>query len=154
MNLKELLLAFLSHRKEVVTRRTAYDLRKAQEKAHILEALKKAVENLDEVVALIRKAASPTEAQEQLKFRFDFTDVQAKAILEMRLQRLTGLERDKIIADYEETMKFIAELKSILADDKRVLTIIVKELDEVKKPSAILAAPSLSKSKRISPSKI
>lgn len=133
MGLKELLVAFLNHRKEVVTRRTAYELRKAEERAHILEALKKAVENLDEVVALIRKAASPPVAQEQLMAKYDFTVVQAKAILEMRLQRLTGLERDKIIAEYEETMKLIGELKSILADEKKVLAIIVKELDEVKK---------------------
>lgn len=132
LTLKDCLVAFLNHRKEVVTRRTAFDLRKAEEKAHILEALKKAVENLDAVVALIRKAASPNEAQEQLVAKFEFTAIQAKAILEMRLQRLTGLEREKIIQDYNETMAFIAELKSILADEHKVTAIIQKELDEVR----------------------
>lgn len=133
MNLKEMLVAFLNHRKEVITRRTIYDLRKAEEKAHLLEALKKAVENLDEVVQLIRKAANPPEAQTQLMSRFSFTEVQAKAILEMRLQRLTGLEREKIIADYNETIAVIKELKSILADEKKVLALVESELDEVKK---------------------
>jgi len=133
LNLKECLVAFLQHRKEVVTKRTVFDLRKAEEKAHILEALKKAVENLDEVVSLIRKAANPAEAQEKLIAKFSFTEVQAKAILEMRLQRLTGLEREKIVADYNETMMLIADLKAILSDEKRVLAIIEKELDEVKK---------------------
>lgn len=133
LNLKECLVAFLQHRKEVVTKRTVFDLRKAEEKAHILEALKKAVENLDEVVSLIRKAANPAEAQEKLIAKFSFTEVQAKAILEMRLQRLTGLEREKIVADYNETMTLIADLKAILSDEKRVLAIIEKELDEVKK---------------------
>ena len=133
MNLRDLLMAFFHHRREVVTRRTVYELRKAEEKAHILEALKKAVENLDDVVAIIRKAANPTEAQEKLIAKYTFTAVQAKAILEMRLQRLTGLEREKIIAEYNETMAYIAELKSILADEKKITQIIVKELDEVRK---------------------
>ncbi len=133
LNLKECLVAFLQHRKEVVTKRTVFDLRKAEEKAHILEALKKAVENLDEVVSLIRKASNPAEAQEKLIAKFSFTEIQAKAILEMRLQRLTGLEREKIVADYNETMALIADLKSILSDEKRVLAIIETELDEVKK---------------------
>lgn len=132
MSLKELLVAFLNHRKEVVTRRTLHELRKAEERAHILVALKKAVENLDEVVALIRKAANPQIAGDELMDRFKFSPVQAKAILEMRLQRLTGLERDKIIKEYEETLKFIEELKSILADEKKVLAIISKELDEIR----------------------
>jgi DNA gyrase subunit A len=133
MNLKELLIAFLNHRKVVVTRRTIYDLKKAEERAHILEALKKAVENLDEVVGLIRKAASPQEAQDKLISTFSFSVVQAKAILEMRLQRLTGLEREKIINEYNETVKLIAELKAILSDENKILEIIVRELDEVKK---------------------
>jgi DNA gyrase subunit A len=133
LNLKECLVAFLQHRKEVVTKRTVFDLRKAEEKAHILEALKKAVEHLDEVVSLIRKAVNPADAQEKLIAKFSFTEVQAKAILEMRLQRLTGLEREKIVADYNETMALIADLKSILSDEKKVLSIIEKELDEVKK---------------------
>ncbi|NBX68053.1 MAG: DNA gyrase subunit A [Proteobacteria bacterium] len=133
LNLKECLVAFLQHRKEVVTKRTVFDLRKAEEKAHILEALKKAVENLDEVVSLIRKASNPADAQEKLIAKFSFTEIQAKAILEMRLQRLTGLEREKIVADYNETMALIADLRAILSDEKRVLAIIEKELDEVKK---------------------
>ncbi len=133
MNLKELLVAFLNHRKVVITRRTVYELKKAEEKAHILEALKKAVENLDEVVQLIRKSASPNEAQEALIGKFAFTVVQAKAILEMRLQRLTGLERDKIIQEYKDTIALIAELKGILSDEKKILEIIARELEEVRK---------------------
>lgn len=133
MSLKELLVAFINHRKVVVTRRTAYELRKAEERAHILEALKKAVENLDEVVSLIRKAASPPEAQDKLMAKFDFTEIQAKAILEMRLQRLTGLEREKIIAEYNETMALIKKLKEILADEKKVMEIVSAELEEVRK---------------------
>ncbi|NBX92625.1 MAG: DNA gyrase subunit A [Proteobacteria bacterium] len=132
MGLKECLQAFIAHRKEVVTRRTVYELRKAEEKAHILEGLKKAVENLDAVVALIRKAQNPAEAQIQLMEKFSLSEIQAKAILDMRLQRLTGLEQDKIIQDYNETMALIAELKSILADEKKVMAIIVKELDEIR----------------------
>lgn len=133
LTLKDCLIAFLQHRKEVVTKRTVFDLRKAEEKAHILEALKKAVENLDEIVALIRKATNPSEAQEQLIAKFVFSEVQAKAILEMRLQRLTGLEREKIVSDYNETMATIAELNAILSDENKVLTIIGKELEEVRK---------------------
>jgi DNA gyrase subunit A len=132
MNIKDLLLCFLNHRKEVVTRRTVYELRKAEERAHILEALKKAVENLDEVVALIRKAANPAVAQEQLMARFQFTEIQAKAILEMRLARLTGLEREKIVEEYNEVLALIKSLKEILADEKKVLQIIGRELDEIK----------------------
>ncbi len=132
MGLKECLVAFVAHRKEVVTRRTIYELKKAEEKAHILEGLKKAVENLDAVVALIRKAPNPQEAQVQLMDQFALSEIQAKAILEMRLQRLTGLERDKIVQDYKDTMALIAELKSILADEKKVLSIIGNELDEVR----------------------
>ena len=94
--------------------------------------MKIAVENLDEVVQLIRKSASPNDAQEKLIAKFQFSIVQAKAILEMRLQRLTGLERDKIIADYNETIALIVSLKAILADEKKVLEIINKELDEVR----------------------
>lgn len=132
LSLKDCLVAFVNHRKEVVTRRTVYDLRKAEEKAHILEALKKAVENLDDVVALIRKAANPGVAQEQLMKKYDFTVVQAKAILEMRLQRLTGLEREKIVEEYNHTIALIKDLKDILANEKRVLDIILAELEEVK----------------------
>ncbi len=133
MNIKQLLQVFFNHRKEVVTRRTIYELKKAEERAHILEALKKAVENLDAVVALIRKAQNPAIAQDDLMKKFEFTETQAKAILEMRLSRLTGLEREKIIEDYNAILKLIGELKSILDDEKKVVSIIVKECDEVKK---------------------
>jgi DNA gyrase subunit A len=133
MTIKELLQAFLNFRKEVVTRRTAYELKKAEERAHILEALKKAVENLDRIIALIKAAANPGEAQEQLIEEFAFSAIQAKAILEMRLQRLTGLEREKIITEYKATMALIEELKAILSDEKKVLDIIRLELEEIKK---------------------
>jgi DNA gyrase subunit A len=136
MNLKDLLNAFLQHRKEVVTRRTAYDLRKAEERAHLLLALKTAVENIDETVRIIKTAEGPQQAQERLMGRFQFSVVQAKAILEMRLQRLTGLERDKILVEYDETLKLIANLKEILADEKKVLEIIVRETDEIRKKFA------------------
>ncbi len=132
MDIKELLTCFLNHRKEVVTRRTVYELKKAEERAHILEALKKAVENLDEVVALIRKSANPQIAQDQLMTRFEFTEIQAKAILEMRLQRLTGLEREKIITEYNEVLALIKSLKEILADENKVMQIIAHELEEIK----------------------
>ncbi len=128
MNIKELLVAFLNHRKEVVTRRTVYDLRKAEEKAHLLEGLKIAVENIDETVKIIKESSSPDDAQKRLIARFQFSEVQSKAILEMRLQRLTGLERDKIIADYKATLTLIASLRAILADEKKVLQIISEEL--------------------------
>ncbi len=133
LSLKECLVAFQNHRKEVVVRRTVFELRKAEEKAHILEALKKAVENLDAVVELIKKSSNPADAQEKLMAKYSFSVVQAKAILEMRLQRLTGLERDKIVADYNETIALIKDLKSILSDEKRVFEIILRELEEVRK---------------------
>ncbi len=132
MNIKELLVAFLNHRKEVVTRRTVYDLRKAEERAHILEALKTAVENLDETVQLIRSSSNPDEAHKKLVIRFKFSDIQAKAILEMRLQRLTGLERDKIVDEHRAILLIIADLKSILSDETRVLKIISEELKEIR----------------------
>jgi len=136
LTLKECLSAFLSHRKDVVVRRTVYELKKAEEKAHILEALKKAVENLDAVVQLIRRAESPSVAQANLIKEFEFTEVQAKSILEMRLQRLTGLEREKIIADYNATIKMIAELKGILTNEQLVLDIISRELAEIRESFA------------------
>ena len=132
MDLKTILIAFLNHRKVVVTRRTVYELKKAEERAHILLALKIAVENLDEVVAMIRAAANPVVAAEKLIARFKFTEIQAKAILEMRLQRLTGLERDKIIEEYNAVLATIADLRAILADEKRVLAIISAELQEIR----------------------
>jgi DNA gyrase subunit A len=133
LSLRECLKHFVDHRKEVVVRRTVYDLRKAEERAHILEGLKIALENIDEVIALIKKAKSPEEARVGLVKKFELTEIQAQAILDMRLQRLTGLERDKIIAEYKEVMALIKELKAILADEKRVYQIIVDELAEIRK---------------------
>lgn len=132
MNLKEVLQLFLEHRKEVVTRRTAYDLKKAEERAHILEGLKIALDHLDEVIALIRKSKTPQEAKDGLIKKYELSDIQSQAILDMRLQRLTALERDKIIEEYEEVMKLIQELKTILKDEKLVLGLITDELSEIK----------------------
>jgi DNA gyrase subunit A len=132
LSLKEVLEHYVLHRKEIVIRRTRFDLRKAEERAHILEGLKIALENLDEVVALIRKAPSPAEAKTRLMERFSLTDIQAQAILDMRLQRLTGLERDKIIEEYQNILKDIAWYKEILASDQLVLNIIKDELADIK----------------------
>jgi len=131
-NLRDMLWAFIEHRKDVVIRRTAYDLRKAEARAHILEALKMAVENIDEVIALIKKATNPDAAKISLIGRFSFTDIQAQAILDMRLQRLTGLERDKIIDEYKQVLALIGELKKILNSESLVFEVIKKELLEIK----------------------
>ncbi len=128
LNLRKLLSNFVQHRREVVIRRTKYDLRKAEERAHILLGLKTAIENIDAVIALIKAAASPEEAKSQLVAAFRLSEVQAQAVLDMRLQRLTGLERDKIIAEYEETIKEIARLNAILASEALVMQIIRDEL--------------------------
>ena len=128
LNLKRLLSNFLQHRREVVVRRTKYDLRKAEERAHILQGLKIALENLDAVIALIKASRNPEVAKAGLVREFKLSEIQAQAILEMRLQRLTGLERDKIIAEYEETLKEIVRLNEILASDALVMKIIRDEL--------------------------
>ncbi len=130
--LKELLHQFLEHRKEVVVRRTRYDLEKARQRAHILEGLVRALDNLDAVIALIRAAEDPPAARTGLMETFGFTEVQAQAILDMKLQRLTGLERDKIIAEYEELLKLIDHYEKILASESMVLDIVVEELEAVK----------------------
>ncbi|HXV47580.1 MAG TPA: DNA gyrase subunit A [Candidatus Binatia bacterium] len=132
LNLKEALKAFLDHRKEVVTRRTAYDLRKAEERLHLLEGFRIALDNLDAVIALIRNSADPKIAKEGLMANFGLSDAQAQAILELRLQRLTGLERDKIMEEHRETVELIAKLRAILADEKEIYNIVVNELKEVK----------------------
>ena len=132
LNLKEILEAFLEHRRETVTRRTAYDLRKAEERLHILEGLKIALDNLDAVITLIRESRDPRTAREGLMTNFGLSEAQAQAILEMRLQRLTGLERDKIIEEHRAVEANIAELRAILADEKKIYAIIVEELREVK----------------------
>jgi DNA gyrase subunit A len=136
MNLKQVLEAFYLHRREVILRRTSFDLRKAEEKAHILLGLKTAVENIDEVVRLIRGAADTQIAHTALVSRFQLSDIQAKAILEMRLARLTGLERDKIVAEHVEIMKLIADLQNILDTPSRVTDMIFAELEEVRQKYA------------------
>ena len=131
--LKDMLRHFVDFRRETVVRRTTFDLKKAEERAHILEGLKKAIDNLDQVIALIRSSKGPKEAKEALRLRFQFSDVQAQAILEMRLQRLTGLERRKIVDEYEETLKQIARLQQILASEALQLRIVIDELEEIRK---------------------
>jgi DNA gyrase subunit A len=132
LNLREALVVFLDHRREVVTRRTIYDLRKAEERLHVLEGLRIALENLDAVIALIRAAASPPEAKSGLIATFGLSEIQAQAILDMRLQRLTNLERDKILEEHREVSALIARLKHILADTSEVDKIIRDELLEMK----------------------
>jgi DNA gyrase subunit A len=132
LSLKRMLNLFLQHRRDVVIRRTRFDLKKAEERAHILEGLKIAIEHLDEVIALIRAAKSPEEARTGLVSKFAMTEVQAQAILDMKLQRLTGLERQKIIDEYKDTLKEIADLKDILASEKRQKKIMKEELLEIR----------------------
>ncbi|MFA4971669.1 MAG: DNA gyrase subunit A [bacterium] len=132
MSLKQALSLFIDHRKEVVTRRTAFDLAKAEERAHILEGLRIAIDNIDDVIALIKKSKEPATARDALMKRYKLSERQAQAILDLKLQRLTGLERDKIIAEYKEVMDFIKELKAILADERRILKIVRDELLEMK----------------------
>jgi len=130
-NLKELMEQFILHRREVIVRRTQFDLNKAEERAHILLGLKIALENLDEVVAMIRKSKSPAEAKTGLINRFDLSAIQAQAILDMRLQRLTGLEQDKILEEYQNILKDIAKFKEILGSEHLVDQIIKGELTEI-----------------------
>jgi DNA gyrase subunit A len=131
LNLQQLIKYFVEHRHEVVIRRTKYDLDESEKKAHILEGLLIALDHLDAVISLIRSSKNPDEAKEGLMTTFNLSEVQAKAILEMRLQRLTGLERDKIRLEYEELQKTIEFLKSILADESLQMKIIKDELIEV-----------------------
>ncbi len=133
LNLKEALQVFIAHRKDVVSRRTLFELRKAEERLHILDGLKVALDHLDAVIAMIRAAADPATAKKGLTQQFQLSDIQAQAILDMRLQRLTGLERDKILAEHAETVTQIARFKQILADEREVYKIIVEELQQVKK---------------------
>jgi DNA gyrase subunit A len=131
MNLKELMECFLAHREEVITRRTKYDLARAEERAHILEGYKIALDNIDEIVQLIKKSASPDEARKGLVKRFKLSEIQAQAILDLRLQRLTGLERKKIEDEYLELIKKIEFYRSILESRTRLLGIIRDELDDL-----------------------
>ena len=132
LTLKDALAVFLKHRREVVVRRTIYELRKAEERLHVLAGLKIAVENLDQAIAIIRAAADPAAARTGLMDALGLTQIQAQAVLDMRLQRLTGLERDKIIAEYTQVETEITRLRSILADDRKVSSIIVEELRAIR----------------------
>jgi len=132
LNLKDLIRHFVDHRHEVVIRRTEYDLDQAEKRAHVLEGLLIALDHLDEVIALIRASRTPDEAKEGLMSQFGLSEIQAKAILEMRLQRLTGLERDKIRMEYDELLKQIAYYKEVLGDESLRMKIIKDELQEIK----------------------
>ena len=132
LTLTDVLWKFVEHRRDVVTRRSAYELREAQKRAHILEGLKVALDHLDEVIALIRKSASPSAARESLMERFEFSRAQAQAILDMRLQRLTALERDKIVNELAEIMARIAYLEELLGDSQKLTEVIIEEMEEVR----------------------
>lgn len=132
LNLKDLIKEFVDFRHEVVVRRTTYELKKAEERAHILEGLIIASDNIDEVIQLIRASSSPDEAREKLMERFKLSDIQSRAIVEMRLRQLTGLEQDKLRSEYESIMKLIEDLKDILANEERRMQIIKDELLEIK----------------------
>jgi len=132
LNLRQVLVHYLNHQREVVTRRTQFDLNKAQARAHILEGLRIALDHLDAVIALIRGSANADEAREGLINRFSLSHEQAQAILDMRLQRLTGLERDKIENEYQELQKIIADLSAILGDEQLLLSVIRKEITEIR----------------------
>jgi len=131
-NLKGLLQSFIEHRKIIVTRKCAFDLRKAEERAHILEGLKVALDHLDEVIAMIRGAATPAEARTGLMEAFDLSNEQARAILDMRLQRLTGIERDNITEEYNDLLHTIAQLTEILSNERMILNLIVEDLTRIK----------------------
>ena len=132
LNLKEMIHYFVEHRHDVVVRRTKFELNKAEERAHILEGLIKASDNIDEVIKIIRASENTEEAKKNLIKRFELSDTQAKAIVEMRLRQLTGLEQDKLRSEYESLVKTIADLKNILENKDRRMSIIKDELDEVK----------------------
>ena len=132
-NLKEYLETFIEFRTEVVTRRTRFDLRKARERLHILEGLLMALNHIDEIIALIKASKGPKEAAEELVAQFGLSEIQAKAILDMRLQRLTGLEQDKIRDEHREVTALVSELEGILADSAKVKAIIIDELEDLKK---------------------
>ena len=128
LNLKEILQLFVQHRQEVVTRRSVFELKKAEARAHLLEGLKRAIDQIDAIIAAIRASKTPKEAKERLMGQFAFSDEQAQAILEMRLQRLTNLEQRKIVEEYEETIKLINRLKALLASERLMLNVIKEEL--------------------------
>lgn len=132
LNLKDLIKHFVNHRHDVVVRRTKYELIKAEARAHILEGLIIASDNIDKVIALIRSSSNADEAKDKLMLNFELSEIQAKAIVEMRLRQLTGLEQDKLRAEYDEIMKYIIDLKDILSNESRRMTIIKEELLTVK----------------------
>lgn len=132
LSLKEILENYIEHQKEVITRRTEFDKKKAEARAHILEGLRIALDHIDEIISIIRGSNSDDEAKSSLIERFEFSDRQAQAILDMRLRRLTGLERDKIENEYQELLKFIADLNDILARPERVVEIIKTELGDIR----------------------
>jgi len=132
LNLKDMIHHFVDHRIDVVIRRTKYELRKAEERAHILEGLIIASDNIDEVIQIIRSSASPDEARSRLEKRFELSEIQARAIVDMRLRQLTGLEQDKLRAEYEELMKTIEYLKRILNEEDLRMSIIKEELEEIR----------------------
>jgi len=132
LNLRDLIEEFVKFRHEVVIRRTRYELRKAEERAHILEGLIIASDNIDEVIEIIKKSASPDEARDNLAKRFGLSEIQTRAIVDMRLRQLTGLEQDKLRAEYDDLMKLIADLKDILENESRRMQIIKDELNEIK----------------------
>lgn len=132
LNLKEMIQNYVEHRHEVVIRRATFELAQAEKRAHILEGLLIAQDNIDEVISIIRNAPSPNEAQEQLMSKFGLTEIQSKAILDMRLRALTGLERDKLKAEYDELMKTISHLKNLLSDESMRMNLIKTELLEMK----------------------
>lgn len=132
LTLMDMLNLYIEHQKEVIVRRTKYDLKKAEERAHILEGLKKALDHIDEIISIIRSSRTVNEAKERLISRFQFTEVQAQAILDMRLQRLTGLERQKIEEELAELIRMIEYYKNVLASDAMVKEIIKKEILEIK----------------------
>ena len=132
LNLREMLVYYIEHRHDIIVRRTQFELRKAEERAHILQGLIIAIDNLDEVIALIRGSQTPEEARAGLMEKFELSEVQARAILDMRLQKLTGLERDKLRAEYDELMELIGRLQAILADKALRMGIIKDELEEMK----------------------
>lgn len=132
LNLKEMIVQFVEHRHEVVVRRTKFELRKAEERAHILEGLIIASDNIDEVIALIRASSSPDEAREKLMERFGLSEIQSRAIVEMRLRQLTGLEQDKLRGEYEEVMALISRLKNLLDNEDMRMEVIKEELREIR----------------------
>lgn len=132
LNLKEIIQEYIKHRFEVITRRTKFNLDKAEKRAHILQGFRIALNNIDRIIELVRNAKDANQAREELIEKYAFSDAQARAILDMKLQRLTGLEREKIEAEYQEIERYIAELKDILAHDSKIYDIMKKELEELK----------------------